>query len=462
MKEYFSDYAPNYIFNPRYRSSAWNGKISIFDGKKRCLPYGVLFDIIDYHKKNYKDLELKVDDSIKSLFKSPELKIKYNLNLEPRDYQREVVEKLLKYTKGIARVATGGGKSLIISYILKILRDNKLAKRQIIIVPSLSLIEQFHSDMIEYGIKESLLGRVNAKMKEFEKPYVISTWQTLSRNHDKLDLYDAVVCDETHLSKSTEIKTILSMMPNTKFRFGVTGTLPDNRLDLMNVQSFIGPVLKEIPASYLASKGYLSFCNVNVINIKYKEKFEGSYDVVRDQIFTNEFRLEFINDIVKRLDSNVLLLVGLVEKEGELLRDYLEDKLSGKDVVFLSGRDSALEREDWRKKLDREKNIVLIATYPIFQQGVNIPSLKYLMMAAPYKSKIRVLQSIGRALRKHAEKGIAAQIIDIADQTTYFKKQGKIRKEYYEGEEFSITEYDIKEKQNCSVILNNLIGDIIK
>lgn len=140
----------------------------------------------------------------------------------------------------------------------------------------------------------------------------------------------------------------------------------------------------------------------------------------------------------------MLLLVGKVEKEGEYLEDWLKNR-TDKEVVFLSGRDKTDEREKWRKACMERKDIALIATYGILSVGINIPNLKYAVLASAFKAKIRVLQSIGRALRKHSEKKDGAVIYDIVDGVKYLKDHGNKRFRYYTSEGFEVTEKEMKE-----------------
>ena len=211
------------------------------------------------------------------------------------------------------------------------------------------------------------------------------------------------------------------------------------------MKSYIGPVLCDYPASLLAEWGYLSECHVNVINPKPSSPYYGAFDDVKDAVFNNQYRLGIISSIARNVDSNLLILVGKVEKEGQVLKDFLENANPDKEVVFLSGRDKTEVREHWRKECGRRTDIILICTYGIYQQGINIPTLKYMLMAAPFKSKIRVLQSIGRTLRRHANKIDGAQVFDIIDNVKYFDRQGDIRLRYYTSEAFKIHETGTKE-----------------
>jgi len=168
---------------------------------------------------------------------------------------------------------------------------------------------------------------------------------------------------------------------------------------------------------------------------------------IRNEVEETKPKLEILKEagftaIHDQLDHNVLLLVGKVEKEGDYLKDILG---TNKEVVFLSGRDSVETREMWRAEMKNRKDVALIATYGIFQQGINIPNLKYIILASPFKSKIRVLQSIGRALRKHADKENGAYIFDLHDHTTFFEKHGDVRYRYYDAEKFHIEEHLFEE-----------------
>jgi len=450
VKHHFTEYIENYRFTPAFRSGRWNGKISMYNGFKRTLPYGLLTDLIRFQKEEYPDLKLVPDKDVLDMFKNPkEYEINWDLKYFPRDYQRESAEVVLKYTKGIIRSATASGKSLIISYIIKTLLENRATKHNLIIVPTISLVEQFKSDMIEYGIKPDLIGQVYEAKKEFDKPIVVSTWQSLSTHHTYLKMYECVICDEVHQAKAYEIKKIMEKCINAIYRFGFTGTLPSSKIDLWNIKSFIGPVLREYTAHELSEMGYISKCNVLAINVKYQNEYDGEYNELKEKIFNNKFRLNLLHHIVSSVDGNILLLVGKVEKEGELLKEFLKSKqYKNKEIIFIHGGTDVKEREEWRKECEKRKNIILIATYGTFQMGINIPSLKYVALASPFKSKIRVLQSIGRSLRTHADKVNGAVVFDIIDESKYLLDHGIKRSRYYSSEGFNVIEEVIEEGDN--------------
>jgi superfamily II DNA or RNA helicase len=297
--------------------------------------------------------------------------------------------------------------------------------------------------MLEYGIDDGMIGEVWAKKKEWDKTIVISTWQSLSRNKTKMKLFDSVIVDEVHGAKAKQLKDTLSRC-DANYRLGFTGTMPPDDLDGWNVKAYLGPVIRDYSAGELASDGWISKCTINFLNVEYnQEEWDGTYTEVKQQIFENPYRLDLIKKLTSSLDHNVLLLVG------KFLKEKLEN--CGKEVIFLSGRDSVDVREKWRKACMKRKDIALIATYGIFQQGINIPNLKYIILAAPFKSKIRVLQSIGRGLRKHADKENGAIIYDIHDHTRYLADYGNIRLRYYDSEKFVVNELLFREGEEITL-----------
>lgn len=446
MRAEFTRKVPSFQFTPAYKSGGWDGRVCLINRWRHTFPYGILMDFIKVHRKNYPHMPLRVDQEVKDIFNGPKIEIKYDLPThDVRPYQDDCIRACLKHTKGIIRSATASGKSLVIAYIIRHLIQNCIIHKCVIIVPNTGLITQFYQDLIDYGFDNKKLGVAYSKRKQWDKEIVISTWQTLSNNHDKLDEFDLIIADETHGAKAHELKKILEKATHANYRLGFTGTMHDSELNNWNTKSYIGPIIREYPAGLLAEQGYISKCVINMLNIEYNQDvWHGEYNEIRDMVFQNDYRLNLLKQLTKKLDHNVLLLVDKVEKEGELLEQFLSDGVN-KEVVFLSGRDDVKVREKWRQECTKRDNVALIATYGIFQSGINIPNLKYIILCSPFKAKIRVLQSIGRALRKHSNKKDGAQIFDIHDHTKHFEKFGNVRLRYYDSEQFEVQEYIFNE-----------------
>lgn len=444
VKDYYTEYIDGYMFMPAYKSGRFSGKKFLFNTNTRRLPYGLLVDLLKFTKKEYPELEIIVDSDVTSLFRGIEPYPTWNLKHYPRAYQEECILAALKYSKGIFSVVTAGGKSLIIAYIAKELLKKEI-KNCIIIVPTAGLVAQFYNDLVDYGIYPELLGKVDKKYKEFDRDIVISTWQSLKNRKEMVSTFDCVMVDETHSCKADVLHAILQNSHNSKWRFGFTGTIPKCRLDELMVKSYLGPVLKTFSAKDLADDGYISHCVINMLNINYIDKIKGEYNDVREIVFNQRYRLGLIKHICEQTDHTALILVDKI-REGEVLEEMLIEHFPDRDVIFVSGRDNTELREKWRKVADLQDNVIIIATYPVFQMGVNIPSLRTLIFGSPSKSYIRIIQSIGRTLRLHADKeDVGAIIWDLVDNVKYLKKHGDIRHRHYTFEKHIINEYKLLE-----------------
>lgn len=455
IRDYFTYFEKNYYWTYSYQAGRWDGKVSLFNSARRSLPAGMLLELYKFLKKQGLINEVVIDDDLKGYFQSDinlkDLKINYDLKYYPYDYQKDIIEDALTKSRSIYRAGTGAGKSLIISYIIKILLDNNITKKHMIIVPTLSLIDQFKSDMVEYGIDASLIGKANKDYKQFDYPIVVSTWQTLKNNKDKLESFDFAVSDECHGNKAKEVNKIMESSGHMKYLLGVTGTLPDNQLERNRIISYIGPVWKEYSVDWLAKNGYLSECNIKHIKIKYKKGFQGDYNDIKYNVIRDPYRLSILKSIVKQNDY-ILVLVEKVKDEGEFIEDYLKSNIKDKNVVFLSGRDKSKVRELWRKNMEESENIVIVATYGIFSMGVNIKALKNIVILSSSKSKIRILQSIGRSLRLHDnKKDGGATIWDFHDLTKNLKKHGNSRERFYIKEGFEIETIEMNEKNDKNI-----------
>ena len=450
VKEHLRHYKDGYKFMDKYKSGQWDGKIGLMDGMKRTVPYGILLELIKYHKKEWGDVPYTLSPEVKSLFVGIKPEYKKDLCFQPYDYQDDCISACLKTSKGIIRSATASGKSLMISYVIKALQEKSLTQNGIIVVPSIGLVTQFYNDMEEYGMNMNGIGRVGDDWKEWNNPLVISTWQSLNNVRHHMERMDTVIIDEVHGAKAQVLGELLQECPNARWRYGFTGTMPHDELDYLQTQQYLGPVLREYGAAKLAKMGYVAEAFIKMVHIHYKKAPKGTYNEIKDEVFHNPYRQGVIKDIIRNSDGNVLILVGKVTDEGDALKTVLMDDVEFRDyeIEFLSGRDSATDREKWRKYMDeKDKRIVLIATYGIFQQGINIKSLRHLILGSPFKSKIRVLQSIGRTLRLHADKTTGATVWDICDEAKHLTKHSDTRLKHYNIEEFDVTEYSINEGQ---------------
>jgi hypothetical protein len=197
IQEFLTDFKKGFKFMPRYKAGVWDGKISLFERPTRSFPYGLFFDVLKHIKKEWSDAKVTIGTELQDMFTHAEkIEFEYGLKYPPYPYQQDVIETMMDRKKGIAVVATAGGKSLIISYLIKNFPIH--VRKTLIIVPTLQLVDQFKGDMIDYGFNSHDIGSVNSKKKEFDAMIVVSTWQSLKNQMDQLERFEAVIVDEVN------------------------------------------------------------------------------------------------------------------------------------------------------------------------------------------------------------------------------------------------------------------------
>ena len=175
-------------------------------------------------------------------------------------------------------------------------------------------------------------------------------------------------------------------------------------------------------------KKTLANLKINCIVLKHPQiKEKMTYPEELQYIVGNEKRNKFICDLLVNISflqlGNTLCLFQLVEKHGKILYDKVKENDNvDANVFFVYGATDARERENIREIVDREKNSITIASYGTFSTGINIRNINNIVLASPSKSKIRVLQSIGRGLRRSLRKD-SVLVFDIADDISYKERR---------------------------------------
>ena len=368
-----------------------------------------------------------------------------------RDYQCEVINKFLKNPQCLQSVSTGAGKTIVTATLAKICEKYG---RTITIVPNKSLVEQTEEDFINVGLD---VGVYYGDRKNLGNKHMISTWQSLnildknsyddSDNLEKLTLAEflngisAVIVDEAHGVKAEVLKKLLvGRLANVPIRWGLTGTIPKDDISRMNLAVSLGEVVNEVKASDLQSQGVLSNCHIDIIQTAEFREF-GSYAEELKFLVTDSERINFIAAFSKKIseNGNTLILIDRIET-GKMLTELIENS------VFISGAVKTKDRKEEYDEVSFSNNKVIIATYGVAAVGINIVRINNLVLIEPGKSFIRVIQSIGRGLRKGFDKDFV-NIYDITASTKYAKRHLTDRKKYYKDAnyEFSIQKINFRE-----------------
>lgn len=412
-----------------------------------------IFTILEYFKSQNISTNIVFTDNFKEALKFPNLNCELvNLNFKLRNYQTDSTISALKNKSGIILLPTSAGKTLTIAtLVMSILKQHDL--KVLILVPNIQLVTQTYTDFIDYGIDESFITKWTGNtVPNLTAKILISNIQILMSEKQDTSILDKIgllVVDEVHtLKKNNQVNKIIDQIP-AKFRFGFTGTLPPDLIDQWNIFGKIGRIIYEEKSIDLRQQGYITDVIAIVLKVNYKSlptptsgSLTGPTGAYEDEIVflqTNRFRNNLITKLVKSLDKNTLILVDRIN-HGEVLYDVLTNN-TNKRVYFVHGKVDIEEREMIRQLMENENDVVCIAISKIFSTGINIKNLHNIVFAAIGKAKIKIIQSIGRTLRKHASKK-RATIFDIGDCLKYGNAHLQERLLLYQKENI---EFKIKE-----------------
>jgi len=440
LSDYFSFDVPGAKFHPLYKSRMWDGKVRLFSMFTKEIYAGLK----EYVEAFAKEREYTYKDSAVPVFKDPvtyedvkafceDLQLaSKGQPLQIRDYQIDAVYTAITDARRLLLSPTGSGKSLIIYCLIR--WHEKFNRRQLILVPTTSLVEQMYSDFQDYssinGWKASehchrIYGG-HEKSNEFD--VVISTWQSLYKLPKSFfDGFLTIYGDEAHLFKAKSLTSILNKGVNSPYRIGTTGTLDGTKTHRLVLEGLFGPVYKVTTTKQLISEKTLADLKIFNIILEYADEIKKAnknytYQEEMDFLVQHEPRNKFIRNLALKQTNNTLVLFQYVEKHGKLLFEMIKEKEPNRKVFFVYGGTDTEQREKIRGLTEHENNAIIVASYGTFSTGINIRNLHSIIFASPSKSRVRNLQSIGRGLRTSENKD-SCTLYDIGDDLTWKAKK---------------------------------------
>ena len=301
--------------------------------------------------------------------------------------------------------------------------------KTLILVPTTSLVEQMYKDFEDYGWSSGTYCQkiYQGYDRKVEKDVVISTWQSIHRMpRAYFRQFGAVFGDEAHLFKAKSLTGIMTKLDHCKYRFGLTGTLDGTQTHRLVLEGLFGKAKYVVTTKELIDNKTLSELKINCIVLKYSDEDiqitkEFDYHEELEYIVTKTERNNFLCELVGHCNGNTLALFQFVEKHGEPLYKLIEDKYKDRKVFFVYGGVDTDTREQIREIVENEKKSIIVASYGTFSTGINIRNINNIVFSSPSKSKIRVLQSIGRGLRR-GNKGQSLTVFDISDDLSFFNR----------------------------------------
>lgn len=415
---------------------------------------GMLKDITSYLDSTQKKYEITEDLKNKFFvgYDDPIIK-KYCLTY--RDHQDKSIREAVKKGRGVICIPTAGGKTLIMAGIIESMRLSmyKPNAKALVLVPNIQLVEQTSKDFEEYGM-EKVTKWSGDNIPDPEATTIVAGTQILLSEKTDLSLLNDIellLVDETHgIRKNNEINNIINKI-QTNYKFGFTGTMPTSLIDQWNIIGKIGPIIFQEKTQDLQNKNYVSNFKIFILNVIHKnipkinhnpnrpsEAFEKELEFLTN----NSRRNEIITNLALKLKNNTIIMADRIQ-HGETLEEILKSKC-GEDklVYFIRGSTEMEDREAIRKLMDGRSDVVVVAISKIFSTGINIPNLHNIIFASAGKAKIKIMQSIGRALRLHPTKTMA-NIFDISDNTKYGKRHLTERETLYISENYIYEKTDI-------------------
>lgn len=472
ISERFSFYSPKAHFSKKYQAGIWDGRIYLFNLNSGTMPFGLLPKLIKFLKINNYDFTVqdglqakgekfsaeKIVEFARKVLKLPE-------DLDPYDHQVQAIQYFLYHKKMIGLSATASGKSLIYYLLFNILQYLYGNMKFLLLVPRTSLVAQMAKDFVDYGRNFTNMHKHvhqiwSGKEKYTDKSITVSTWQSLQNMPGEyFEKFDAVVVDEVHEATAKELPRIANLCVNAEYRIGMTGHLKDCKISKLQLEGLLGRIKTFSKSADLIEKGILSDIMIKAIILKHDKKFakqvssvigkgdteekKKGYKKELDLIRTVRNRKKFVCKLSASRKKNTMVLFKSRDYGGSLYR-LLKKNFPDKRVYYIDGTIPVKHREKVRAIAEKHDNVIIVASYGTFSTGINIKNLHNLIFGEPILSSVKVIQSIGRVLRKHFNKN--ARLYDIADDCQFGRKKNYAlrhfhrRIKYYDQEQF---DYDV-------------------
>lgn len=428
----------------------WDGSIKLFNKKTRKLYKGLVPEAVKLLSEQSFDIQLS------PLFKKHTSFVKRNDIIEvcdeinsytPHNYQVDAVYEALKFGRRTLLSPTASGKSFIIYILLRLFQEigHSVPDKALIIVPTVSLVSQLESDFQDYSKNDPGFDRSRVE---------ISTWQSIYKNEKSyFQQYGCVIGDEVHHFKAKSLKTIMEACTEAAYRYGLTGTLDDVEVNKLVIEGLFGPVYQVTKTKDLINKNVLSQLEpIDLVHFSYSKKdrseWSKGFSEYNDEVSylcKHDKRTSTILDLIEPLEGNTLVLFNRIDEQGKPLFELIKNdpRFIQHEKYFISGAVDKSDREEIRINTNNSERAIILGSAGTMSTGVNIPNLHNLVLIMPGKAKIRLLQSLGRILRK-SDNNQKATVIDIIDDLSHGAKKNhslrhaQKRVEIYQAEGFPI------------------------
>ena len=458
LSEFFTFEVPNAKFMPSVRNRLWDGKIRLFSPGTGKIYFGLLPYVKEFLQEQGYKVIYDSDFSKRNLDKSVTTKFVRSLQkkkFKARDYQIDAIHNILESNRGLIVSPTGSGKSFIIYALTRYYIEKLDHQKVLIIVPTTGLVEQMYGDFTDYGwFPDEHCHKVYAGSdKNTSKDVVISTWQSIYKlDKNYFSQFGAVFVDECHLAKAKSLTGIMTKLHDCKYRIGTTGTLDGSEIHQLVLEGLFDKHHEVTTTAKLIKRKFLSNLHIKclLLNHTKENRFRRTYQEEMDYLSKSPSRNNFICKLALTQSGNTLILAQYI-KQLETLTTSLTEQTKDRKIFFVYGGTDAADRDKIRGIVEKENDAIIVASYGVFSMGINIKRLHNIIFGSPYKSQIKVLQSIGRGMRLTEDK-TECNLFDIADDMSYNKRSNytlkhlEERVRIYSSQEFDYEIVPIKLK----------------
>ncbi|AWM11712.1 DNA helicase [Escherichia phage vB_EcoM_NBG1] len=448
LRDFFSFEADGYKFNPRYKYGNWDGRIRLLD-YNRLLPYGLVGQIKKFcsnmsysvwiDPKIFETEDLTREDF--DAWLSKQEIYSGNAKIEPHWYQKDAVYEGLVNRRRILNLPTSAGKSLIQALLARYYLENYEGKI-LIIVPTTALTTQMANDFVDYRLfSHSMIKKIGGGADKADKskndaPIIVGTWQTVVKQPKEwFSQFGMMMNDECHLATGKSISSIIAGLNNCMFKFGLSGSLRDGKANVMQYVGMFGEIFRPVSTSKLMEDGQVTELKINSIFLRYPDEFatklKGKTYQEEVKIITGlKRRTKWIAQLSVKLakkDENAFVMFKHVTHGKEIFEAIKE--LGYEKVYYVSGEVDTETRNALKVMAENGKGIIIVASYGVFSTGISVKNLHHVIFAHGVKSKIIVLQTVGRVLRKHGSKAVAT-VWDLIDDAGVKPKSLNTKKKY--------------------------------
>jgi len=358
---------------------------------------------------------------------------------ELREYQVNIVNKYVNAVGdsggGLLDVDPGKGKTVMALNII-----SKLKKKALVIVHKSFLLNQW-IERIQQFLPGARVGKIQGQIIDIEdKDIVIGMLQSLSQKDYPGDLFDSFgisIYDETHhLGAEVFSKSMMKCMTN--YTLGLSGTMQRKDGLTKVFKMFLGNIIHKEKSNTSEHDVLVKGINYKVDDAEFNEMkydYRGNplYSTMISKLCNFNRRSEFILNVLKNeLEQNNNQQIMILAHNKTLIT-YLHKAIEHRNIGTVGYYIGGMKEEQLKES---ENKKIIIATYAMASEGLDIKTLTTLIMASP---KTDVCQSVGRILRtKHTR----PLVIDIIDQHDIFVKQWQKRRQYYIKQKYNIISTD--------------------